>query len=100
MIFYSVLAGLGAGLFSLIQFLVYCFAFWLGSHCVEGTQNCAILEGQDKYKPGDVILIFFAFFVRLDSMQQLFPTLKQIKNGATSYQNVYNIISREPLITC
>ena len=82
---YSILAGFGAGFFSLMQYLVYCLAFWLGSHCVQGTSNCAKDLIDENYTPGDVILIFFAFFVRLDSMQQLFPSLKRIYNGTSSY---------------
>jgi hypothetical protein len=84
-VIYSILAGFGAGFFSLMQYLVYCLAFWLGSHCVQGTSNCGKDIIDENYSPGDVILIFFAFFVRLDSMQQLFPSLKKIYNGTSSY---------------
>ena len=83
-----------------MQYLVYALAFWLGSHCVEGTVTCANDGEPDLYSPGDVILIFFAFFVRLDSMQQLFPSLKAVYNGTVSYEAIYKIISRKPVVDC
>jgi len=80
-ILFSSLVGVGAGWFSLVQFGVYALAFWFGSHCVEGTYPCEVHDSNDRYTPGGVIVIFFAFYVRLDSMQQILPTLRKIYQG-------------------
>jgi hypothetical protein len=79
-VLFSALAAFGSGWFAFVQLGVYALAFWYGSHCVEGSFRCPN-SGSDKYTPGEVIIIFFAFYVRLDSMQQLLPSLRKIYAG-------------------
>ncbi len=41
------------------------------------------------------MVIFFAFYVRLDSMQQILPTLRKIYTGMVSAYRIYEFIEKD-----
>jgi ATP-binding cassette subfamily B (MDR/TAP) protein 1 len=95
---WSILAGIGTGIFFFIQYCAFSFGFWYGSHCVAGSYRCPTSTTGSVYTPGEVTIVFFALFVGSFNFMQLLPNVTAILDGLKAAKRLYKIIDLQPSI--
>lgn len=68
------MAGIATGLFFFMQYGIFSFGFWFGTHCIGGTYRCPVTGSDKIYTPGEVTAVFFATFIGLFNFMQFGPT--------------------------
>lgn len=90
--------GLGIGSLYGMILVTYSLSFWFGSHCVEGSYICPTNITGNKYKPGDILAIFFCIFFAGLNFTQFAPAVKKIIEGRLAAARIYKIIDRIPKV--
>jgi hypothetical protein len=91
--------GLGIGSLYGMILVTYSLSFWFGSHCVEGSHICPVTVTGSKYKPGDILAIFFSIFFAGLNFTQFAPAVKKIIEGRLAAARIYKIIDRIPKVS-
>jgi len=90
---WAVYAGIGTGLYFVIQYCAFSFGFWYGTHCVADSYRCT---SASPYTPGQATIVFFANFVGSFNFMQLVPNIVAILEGMKAAKRLYAVIDRKP----
>ena len=73
---------------------VFTLAYWFGSECVQGTDNCPSSLEENPYSGGVVLTIFFGLVIPAVNLNQLAPSLQSISEGKMAAARIFDIIDR------